>query len=246
REPLRPASFNEAPDDDRREEPVVTAPTRVERVVAPAAFDALAATDPDADSDGVALPGDQCPNEPEDRDGYLDSDGCPDPDNDGDGVIDADDKCPDEQEVINGVDDGDGCPDEGAPLVSQVGPQITISERIQFKSGGAELTDRSKSVLDQVAAVLQAHAEIDRVRIEGHTDSFGDREFNVDLAERRAWSVRAYLIERGVAEKRLFAKGFGPTRPVATNRTEAGRAENRRVEFHVVAPGEPIEGEVRR
>ena len=245
-EPLLPASYNAPrPFEDDAQTRLADAPLP-ERTVAPEAFDVLAAADPDADSDGVSLPGDQCPDEPEDRDGHLDSDGCPDPDNDGDGVMDVDDRCPDTQETVNGVDDGDGCPDAGESLVAQVGPQITISERIQFKSGGAELTERSEALLNQVALVIQAHPEIARIRIEGHTDSFGDREFNVDLAERRAWSVRGYLVERGVVAGRLFAKGFGSTRPVATNGTEAGRAKNRRVEFHVVAPGEPAEGEVQR
>jgi len=255
---LLSASYGGSPPPPIYEEPLVPAPERArpersaappptpatERFVPPAVFDRLAADDPDPDADGVSGTDDRCPGEPEDRDGFEDGDGCPAPDNDGDGVADALDRCPTEKEVVNGVDDQDGCPDEGESIVKQVGPEITIAETIQFKSGGAELTRRGEELLDQVAAVIRAHPERARIRIEGHTDSYGDREFNVDLAERRAWSVRAYLISRDVAATRLFAKGYGPTRPVASNRTEAGRAKNRRVEFHVIPPGEPVEGEV--
>ncbi|MFT7580296.1 MAG: OOP family OmpA-OmpF porin, partial [Myxococcota bacterium] len=76
------------------------------------------------------------------------------------------------------------------------------------------------------------------------TDNSGDREYNVDLAERRAWSVMSYLVEQGVKRARLFAKGFGSTRALDTNRTKIGRAKNRRVEFHLIKPGEKPEGDL--
>ena len=209
-------------------------------------FDQVAAVDPDADGDGIPVPGDQCPDGPEDLDGWLDGDGCYDPDNDLDGILDRDDKCPNSEEIFNGFEDLDGCSDIAAGPVAApvgfVGRQIKIPDRIRFVSGSAELLDSDKRIIETVAGVMRANPTIKRFRIEGHTDNLGDREFNVDLAERRAWSVRAYLIELGIDDKRLFAKGFGSTRPVAPNGTEAGRAQNRRVEFHALADGEPVEG----
>lgn len=244
-EPMVPGATLARREGDWGRDAELAPPARPMEKLDAAAFDTLAANDPDADADGVPLPADQCPTEPEDLDGHMDSDGCPDPDDDGDQIPDTADKCRDTKEVFNGVDDADGCPDEGSSIVSQVGPQIVIAEKIRFKSGSAELLDSDKRVLDQVVGTLKAVTLGSRVRIEGHTDNLGDREFNVDLAERRAWSVLAYLVSQGVARERLFAKGFGSTRPVAGNGDDRGRAQNRRVEFHIVAPGEPDDGVAR-
>jgi outer membrane protein OmpA-like peptidoglycan-associated protein len=82
----------------------------------------LGGKDPDADLDGIADAADRCVNQPEDRDGFEDSDGCPDPDNDGDGVADAADRCPREAETKNGFQDTDGCPDQ-APEVAKAPPK---------------------------------------------------------------------------------------------------------------------------
>ena len=242
-EPIVPASRNERRDDWNTRAPV---DNKKGPPVTDAQFDKLAADDLDSDGDGVPIPRDVCPDVPEDRDGFNDEDGCPDPDDDEDGVLDADDKCPNELEVLNGVDDYDGCYDEPKPVDGNgiKDNQIEIKDRIRFKAGSAELLPSDKLILDQVALVMRANSKIKRFRIEGHTDNLGDREFNVDLAERRAWSVRTYLIDKGIDESRLFPKGFGSTRPVAKNTTEAGRAQNRRVEFHVIRDGEPSEGDV--
>lgn len=245
-EPLVPLLLMQREDPwDEAQKTAVILPARSGAPVPAEVFDAIVLADPDTDSDGVMIPTDACPDEPEDRDGFADEDGCPDPDNDGDGILDAADKCPTSKEVFNGVDDEDGCPDEGAALLTKEGDVLKIPDRIKFKSGSAELLPSDKAILDPVAAALSAMGGTLRIRIEGHTDNEGDREFNVDLAERRAWSVRAYLMEKGVAGERLFAKGFGPTRPVASNQTDVGRAQNRRVEFHVIKPGERLEGDVR-
>lgn len=236
-----------ARDDDweAEQEGKALAPVRSEAPVPVEAFDKVVVADPDSDSDGVLVGADRCLNEPEDHDGFEDTDGCPDPDNDGDGILDLADRCPAEKEVFNGVEDEDGCPDEGAALLTKDGDVLKIPDRIRFKSGSAELLDSDKAILDPVASALKAMGGTLRIRIEGHTDNAGDREFNVDLAERRAWSVRSYLIEQGLDGERLFAKGFGSTRPVASNTTDAGRAQNRRVEFHVIKPGERLEGDLK-
>ncbi len=197
------------------------------------------AADPDPDGDGATAPLDQCPNEPEDRDGNADEDGCPDPDDDADGIPDATDRCPREAEVINGVDDEDGCPDEGLAQVRLGRGELEISERVYFERGSDRLEARSKGLLRQVAQTLLAHRELQRVEIQGHTDAEGDPEQNVDLSERRARQVMLFLVEAGVPGKRLEARGFGPARPVADNESAAGRARNRRVEFHIVDPPLP-------
>ncbi|MCA2977926.1 MAG: OmpA family protein, partial [Myxococcaceae bacterium] len=103
---------------------------------------------------------------------------------------------------------------------------------------------RSFPLLNNVARVLREHPEIPLVRIEGHTDSVGNREANVSLSQRRANSVKDYLIHQGVDGTRLQARGYGPDRPSDTNATDAGRSNNRRVEFLIRAPGvgaEPVD-----
>ena len=213
-----------------------------------ARFDALAAADPDRDGDAVPSSTDRCLTEPEDRDGNFDGDGCPDLDDDEDGVPDTEDKCLDAKEVYNGVDDEDGCPDEGGVDTSgieTVSGMLTIRETIAFVSGSAELSPKSTGVVDKVASFLLQHPEVKRVRIEGHTDDQGDKEQNVDLSERRAWSVKGYLVEHGVDGRRLYPMGFGPTRPVDPKRTKAARAMNRRVEFHVIANDQNPDGTLR-
>jgi outer membrane protein OmpA-like peptidoglycan-associated protein len=88
--------------------------------------------------------------------------------------------------------------------------------------------------LRQVSSFLKANWQIRKVLIEGHTDSRGDKEMNVDLSERRARRVMAFLISQGVSRRILKAKGYGPTSAIASNRTGAGRAKNRRVAFKVL------------
>ncbi|TNF36647.1 MAG: hypothetical protein EP329_04960 [Deltaproteobacteria bacterium] len=210
-----------------------------------ARFDAIAAADPDRDGDAVPASVDRCLTEREDRDGHFDGDGCPDLDDDEDGVPDTEDKCPNEKEVYNGVDDEDGCPDEGGVDTSDIqtiSGKITIKELINFVSGSAELTPESNAVLDQVATFLLQHPEVKRLRIEGHTDDRGDQEENVDLSERRAWSVKGYLVAHGVDGRRLYPMGYGPTRPVDPGRGKEARAKNRRVEFHVIADDQNPDG----
>jgi uncharacterized repeat protein (TIGR01451 family) len=192
-------------------------------------------SDPDNDQDGILDGQDKCPLKPEDKDGFQDTDGCPDPDNDRDGLLDGEDKCPLEPEVINGVEDTDGCPDKGESKVQVQGKRILILEKVHFATNKDVVLPRSFPLLQQVAAVLKANPEVKKVRIEGHTDDRGNDAFNMDLSQRRANNVRKYLVEQaGIAPERLEAVGYGETQPVDTNKTAAGRENNRRVIFTIL------------
>jgi outer membrane protein OmpA-like peptidoglycan-associated protein len=190
-------------------------------------------TSHDQDQDGVSDAEDECPREPEDRDGIEDADGCPEeyPDSDHDGVADVYDKCPDAKETINGVDDDDGCPDSGDPRVVYGDGNFTVLDTIRFRTGSAEIDRESHPLLDQIALTLKANPEIEHMRVEGHTDDTGPRAFNMQLSEERAHSVRRYLIQRGVNPLRLRVRSYGPDRPKDEGNDEKARARNRRVEF---------------
>jgi outer membrane protein OmpA-like peptidoglycan-associated protein len=192
--------------------------------------------DPDNDADGIADVTDQCRLQPETKNGYLDEDGCPDtiPDTDKDGIVDSLDKCPTEPETINGNKDEDGCPDAGRSLVVVTANKISILEKVYFATGKAVILARSFPLLKQVAAVLRANPQLEHIRVEGHTDNQGKAEKNLDLSQRRAETVRTFLIKEGIPAERLEAKGLGQTTPVDTNKTPAGRENNRRVEFVIV------------
>jgi outer membrane protein OmpA-like peptidoglycan-associated protein len=179
----------------------------------------------DSDHDGIRNLEDRCPDQPEDEDGFEDNDGCPEADNDHDGVLDDDDECPDQA----GPRGNDGCPERGKVILRR--GRIVIIGKVHFDSGSAHIQKRSYALLDQIADVMKDHREIGHVVVEGHTDNVGPPELNLRLSRERAESVRAALIERGVPPGRLRTAGFGESRPLAPNRTRAGRAKNRRVEF---------------
>ena len=186
----------------------------------------------DTDGDGYKDDVDRCTLDPEDFDDFQDDDGCPEPDNDGDSILDPVDQCPNEREVFNGVLDDDGCPDEGRVVIEA--SSIRILDLIYFEFNKAIIRPVSFTLLDEIAAVILQHPELLKIRIEGHTDDVGNDVYNLKLSQQRAESVRAALIERGVAPERLDAVGFGEMRPIAGNDTEEGRATNRRVEFIIV------------
>jgi outer membrane protein OmpA-like peptidoglycan-associated protein len=184
----------------------------------------------DSDGDGIIDRDDDCPEEAEDEDGFADHDGCPDLDNDGDGILDGDDECPDIPEEKGG--DGDGCPEK--TYVEIRDGQIYIFGKVQFRTGSADIDPRSEPLLDQIAVALEGSPQVKKVQIQGHTDSVGDHGTNQELSRARAASVRDALVSRGVDKGRLESRGFGEDKPIAPNRSRAGRAKNRRVEFVVL------------
>lgn len=107
---------------------------------------------------------------------------------------------------------------------------LLAGKEIEFASSSAAISAKSAPLLDRLAK--EAHACPGNIRIEGHTDSVGRANFNRRLSDDRAAAVRAALIERGIPGERLQSEGFGAARPVANNHTAAGRAKNRRIEFH--------------
>ncbi|MCA9559175.1 MAG: OmpA family protein, partial [Myxococcales bacterium] len=189
---------------------------------------------PDTDGDGLRDNVDQCPQDPEDFDGFQDEDGCPDRDNDKDGILDPDDDCPNEPEVINGVDDDDGCPDEGKVQVQVTQEKIEIYEKIYFETDKAIIRPISFNILDQVVRVIVRNPQIKRIRIEGHTDDRASDAYNLKLSQERCESVMKYLTDAGVSPERLEPVGYGESKPLCEQKTEACRANNRRVEFTIL------------
>jgi OOP family OmpA-OmpF porin len=179
---------------------------------------------PDRDGDGVPDAEDRCP----DVKGPRELEGCPD--EDGDGVPDIDDKCPREP----GPAQNDGCPLGDEPIVEIQAERLSLRDMIQFDFGKDTIKPESNRILDDIAAILKAHGEIGKVRVEGHTDSIGTATYNQGLSERRARAVVNALVARGIPASTLVAAGYGFTRPVESNATALGRAKNRRVEFVIV------------
>ena len=120
------------------------------------------------------------------------------------------------------------------------GIKITLSENtVNFDFNSAALTTVSKSNLDKLAGVMVQYPDTN-INVYGHTDSKGTDEYNLTLSQKRANSVIDYLVSKGIARTRLNAMGMGEKDPIATNETEAGRAQNRRVEFAITANEEMI------
>ena len=115
------------------------------------------------------------------------------------------------------------------------GIKVTMKENmVNFAFNSSELSSSAKTNLDKLAKVLVNNPDTN-INIYGHTDNKGTDAYNMTLSEKRAKSVVNYLASHGVKKNRMFAKGMGESDPVATNETEAGRAENRRVEFAITA-----------
>jgi outer membrane protein OmpA-like peptidoglycan-associated protein len=154
-------------------------------------------------------------------------------DRDHDGVVDPEDACPDVPGPRNDDPVRNGC-----PIVRIEGGQIRIREQVKFKTDSAVILKESDYILQGVVKILKETPEIKKMRVEGHTDTQGKPAHNKRLSQKRAASVVKWLVKHGVAKKRLTSAGFGQDRPIATNQTEDGRRENRRVELHIVdGPG---------
>ncbi len=115
--------------------------------------------------------------------------------------------------------------------------KVNIPSQVTFDTDSATIKPTFRSVLDQVSQTLSQHQDVSATVV-GHTDSTGNPNYNMQLSQRRAQSVAGYLGDRGVSRTRLSAEGRGQTQPVADNGTEAGRAQNRRVEIFL----KPIQG----
>ncbi len=175
---------------------------------------------PDADADGVADKDDKCPNEK----GPAANEGCPWPDTDGDGVLDKDDKCPNEAGTVA----NNGCP-EVEPTVEKMKELNEYARSILFETGKASFQKETDGVLKAMVAIFKEYPQAN-FAIEGHTDSQGSDRTNELLSDRRANAVMDYLVANGIDQDRLTAKGYGEDNPIASNKTAAGRKNNRRVE----------------
>ncbi len=188
----------------------------------------------DRDKDGIPDAEDACPDVPGVHTDDPKTNGCPpDPDRDKDGIKNEDDACPD----VPGVPDPDP-KKNGCPKAQIVHGQIQILEQVKFATGSAVILKESDGLLTAVAKVLTDHPEITKLRVEGHTDNVGGKGYNQGLSNARAASVMAWLVKHGIDKNRLTSQGFGMDKPIDTNATEAGRKNNRRVEFHIAeGPG---------
>ena len=174
---------------------------------------------PDTDKDGINDEEDKCPT----VFGYARYKGCPIPDTDGDGVNDEEDKC---------INEPGPATNFGCPLISEeVVKKLNIAAKnVFFSTGSFKLLPKSFKQLDIVVKILNDNPSY-RLTVDGHTDNTGKHDKNQILSENRAASVKAYLLSKGINESRLTSTGFGQDKPIADNKTVAGRAQNRRVEM---------------
>ncbi|WP_136667010.1 DUF5723 family protein [Flavobacterium sp. H122] len=203
--------------------------------------------DKDTDGDGILDKNDQCPDvkgpkdnngcpyRDSDDDGILDKDdkcptvrgpkeneGCPWPDSDGDSVLDKDDKCPD----VKGTVKNNGCPEISEAVMKKLND---YAKTILFDTSRSSFQKQTYPVLEAMVAILKEYPN-SKFSIEGHTDSDGAAAANQKLSEERANAVMLYLVEHGIETSRLKSVGYGETKPIASNKTKAGKALNRRVE----------------
>ena len=245
---------------DRDGDGVLDADDACPDLAGPATTDPKTNGCPDLDHDGIPDPVDACKTVPGVATDDPKTNGCP-PDRDGDGVFDAEDACIDVKGVrtdnpqTNGCPldtDGDGildtddaCPKvpgpknadpkkNGCPLVIVTATAIQITESVKFKFNSAELLKESDGILEAVRIVLEAHPEIVKLRVEGHTDNVGIADYNKQLSGRRAASVMKWMSDHKVDKNRLVAAGFGMEQPIGDNTTDEGRANNRRVAFTIL------------
>jgi OOP family OmpA-OmpF porin len=224
--PAEPPAVEPAPPADADGDGVADGADRCPATAAGAPVDSSGCPVPrDADRDGVTDDADRCPGTPAGT--LVNATGCPVPsDADGDGVNDDADQCAN-------TSAGARVDARGCVVVFEQEQRTLVLEGVNFEINKAVLTGEARAILDRVAESLRDNPEV-RVEVAGHTDATGGRALNRRLSQARAESVRAYLVEQGVAADRLTARGYGPDEPVAPNTTAAGRAQNRRVELRRV------------
>ena len=122
---------------------------------------------------------------------------------------------------------------EFKPRVRLVGARIEIDDKVMFALNSADIESASHGLLDDVAKVLADNPTVEKVEIQGHTDSQGDPTTNRQLSTKRAAAVKDYLISKGIDASRLDSKGFGQSQPLVEGDSPEVHAANRRVEFHV-------------
>jgi outer membrane protein OmpA-like peptidoglycan-associated protein len=202
---------------------------------------------PDTDKDGINDEQDKCPTTP----GIAKYNGCPIPDTDNDGINDEEDKCPTvaglakyqgcpppDRDNDGVIDEEDKCPDVAGPASNGGCPNLEDTKfnasMVQFATGTATLTAAAQKGLNEAAVLLNSDKFAPlKLSIEGHTDNTGKAASNKTLSEKRAAAVKTYLAKKGVSADRMTTVGYGQDQPVADNKTAAGRASNRRVEFKV-------------
>lgn len=168
---------------------------------------------PDRDKDGINDDEDKCP----DVAGVARYQGCPVPDRDKDGINDEEDRCPD----VPGVKENGGCPEIQTQL-------NRASAHVYFATNGTKVLAKSYPELNRAVDLMKQYPHV-QVTIEGHTDATGTDQINDALSQKRAESVKDYLVSQGIDAARLTAIGYGSKKPIADNKTAEGRALNRRV-----------------
>lgn len=187
---------------------------------------------PDDDGDSIVDADDACRTVPGVKHEDPKKNGCPS-DRDGDNILDADDACPD----VKGSSDEDKSK-HGCPHVTVTKTEIIISRQVKFKFGESTLAHTidpvSDDLLTEVRDAIVDHPEIGQIEVQGHTDSVGKEKINKQLSQERADAVRRWLVQRNIPPSKLVAKGYGDSKPVASNDTEEDRQLNRRVQFVII------------
>lgn len=203
----------------------------------------------DTDGDGIADEEDKCPTEA----GEAELGGCPNVDQDNDGVRDEEDACP----TVPGLANMKGCPDsdsdgvadnvdncpniaglpinKGCPVLKEEEKEVLnlAMKNVRFRTNSAVLLPESFPILDQILDIMNRYPNYN-LNMTGYTDSVGIDSANQQLSEKRARACLQYLRDKGVAAERMTAIGRGETNPIASNKNERGRRQNRRVEFELV------------
>jgi OOP family OmpA-OmpF porin len=178
----------------------------------------------DSDGDKVKDNADKCPNTPAGE--SVNADGCSSTqlDDDKDGVPNAADACP-------GTEAGAAVDQRGCPALFKGPERTVILKGVNFQFNRAILTPDSRDTLMEVAKSLAGSPDV-HVEVAGYTDSQGDKAYNQRLSQRRAEAVEKFLVDNGASPAQLTARGYGESKPLGSNKTASGRAQNRRVELN--------------